>query len=263
MTHLASMLQVADEAQTTNDGGQRVRLQKGDAITYTNLPNQLVALVVYNNGGNNTEVSVTYNVAFPPKKFTLESVEAAGNSLGLVYLVNPAVTDITQISISVPDYKGNEGEVETYCVSLRFPLDGGTNPIQNIPMTNEPSTFSGYSRAYATPQLQWYNMMAQSSEQGTNQGLIGLYFTPEGNIEFWGFGVNPAPVEAYLKDPNRVYYGEDETGVKASNVVISQSTLTSGNRLERPIYGLSQQIVFSPISASDYTNVGQISLTPQ
>lgn len=264
MSHLESTLQVSQEALTmTNSGGQRVTLTKGQAITYTNLPSQLVALVVYNRGGNNTEINVSYNAAYPAKKFTLQSVQAAGNSLGLVYLVNPAVTNITQISASIPDFSGNEGEVDVYCMSLRFPLGGGELPVQNIEMTNSPKTFSGFSRAYATPQLQWYTLMAQSSEEGSKQGLIALYFNPEGNVEFWGFGVNPSATYGYLNNLDNVFYNEDQTGVKASNVIIKQDNLVSANRLSVPIYGLSSQIVFSPISAANYTNVGQISLTPQ
>ncbi len=264
MSHLASMLQVPQEAlATTNSGGQRVNLREGQAITYTNLPNQLVALVVYNNGGNNTEISVSYNASAPPKKFTLESVQSAGNSLGLVYLVNPSVTNITQISLSIPDFKGNEGDIDVYCMSLRFPLGGGEYPIQNMEMSTRPTPFGGYSRAYATPQLQWYSLMVQSSEEGSKQGLIGLYFNASGNIEFWGFGVNTEAVYGYLNSKERVYYDETFTGVSASNVVIDKKNLTSANRLENSIYGMSQQIVFSPISAAKFTDVGQISLTPQ
>lgn len=264
MNQLESKLFVAEEAlKNTNSGGQRVTLKTGEAITYTNLPNQLVALVVYNSGGNNTEIVVTYNNGFPPKSFKLESVQSAGNSLGLVYFVNPSVTKITQISISIPQFKGNEGSIDAYCISLSFPKDGGPLPIGNVELSPSPTKFGGYSRAYATPQLQWYNLRVQSSEEGSNQGLVSLFFNPEGNVELWGLGVNPTAVKAYLEDPDHVFFDQEQTGVSADNVIIKQENFTSGNRLEETFYGLSKQIVFSPISAANYTDVGQISLNPQ
>ena len=129
-----------------------------------------------------------------------------------------------------------------------------------MPMTSNPIKFNGYSRAYATPQLQWYSLMVQSSNEPSGEGLIGLYFDPSGNIEFWGFRVNTIPVFKFLTNKQRVYY-DDTTGVKENRVIIREENLVTGNRIAKSLYGLSSQIIFSPISSANNTNVGEISLT--
>lgn len=233
-----------DQRQMVTDGS-RVSIGKGQAVTFSSLPNQPIAIVVYNNTGNTTPFNVVYN-NLAPKQLTVESVQGQGFSLGVAYLINPANTGANEISVSVPNTAQEKASLDVYAVSLFFPLSGIQN--QEIPLNGEHVDFNGYSRAYATPPLAWYQLSVQSQETG----LVGFKFLTD-TVEV--LAVNVAPqFENALK--SKVYFNED-TGISSKDVSF---TLESGNSINQNIYGISSQIVYSPVSSANTTHNGMISI---
>ncbi|MFE4109861.1 hypothetical protein [Kosakonia sp. YIM B13611] len=231
--------------QSSISDGSRTTLGKGQAVTYTNLPNQPVAIVVYNNTGNTTPFNVAYNNQ-KPQNYSVQSVQGQGFSLGLAYLIDPSVTKAFEITVSVPDQAQQNSSVDVYAVSLFLPLSG-INNIQ-IPTNGNAVSFSGYSRAYATPDLAWYDLNINS----TSTGLVGLFFE-DSTITVVGINM-PKESSAALK---KVVINTSGSGVPDSNIAI---VVESGNLYQNSIFGTSSQIVYSPVSPVNTVSDGSISL---
>jgi len=227
----------------TISDGSRTTLEKGDAVTFNHLPNQPVAIVVYNNTGNTTPFNVVYNNQVPAS-YNVDSVQAQGFSLGLAYLINPANTNANEITVSVPDNAQQNASLDVYAVSLFLPLSGIQN--QEIPLNGKPVSFNGFSRAYATPPLAWYQQTINSNSTGS----IGLYFT---NDTIQVIGVNlPKQADTALKN---VVINTPDSGMSSDKVTFS---LASGNAFISNFYGTSSQIVYSPVSSANTTSNGSI-----
>lgn len=238
-------LNIGSNQPTDVTDGSRQTLGKGQAITFTDLPNQPISIVTYNNTGNTTPFNVAYNNQ-APQAFTVESVQAQGFSLGLAYLINPAVTGANEITVSVPNTAQSDASIDVYAVSLFLPLHGIQN--QEIPLNGEHVSFNGYSRAYATPPLAWYDLTIQSTETG----LVGLYFTGD-KVEVVAVNV-PSEIQPALQQ--KVFFSP-ETGIASSDVSFS---LKTGNTFSNTFYGTSSQLVYSPVSSANTTNNGQIAI---
>ncbi len=238
-------LNIAPNVATVITDGSRQTLGKGQAVTFTDLPNQPIGIVTYNNTGNTTPFNVAYNNQIP-KPFQVESVQGQGFSLGLAYLINPSVTGANEITVSVPNTAQSDASLDVYAVSLFLPLSGIQN--QEIPLNGEHVTFDGYSRAYATPPLAWYELTIQSTETG----LVGLYFNGS-NVDVIAVNV-PTQIQPLLKD--KVYFSP-ETGIAATDVHFD---LVTGNSYTSSFYGVSSQLVYSPVSSANTTQSGQIAI---
>ena len=236
-------LNVVRGIKKTISDGSRETLTKGDAVTFNHLPNQPVAIVVYNNTGNTTSFNIAYNNKVPAS-YSVDSVQGQGFSLGLAYLINPAITQSNEITVSVPDSAQQDASLDVYAVSLFFPLGGINN--QEIPLNGTPVNFSGYSRAYATPPLAWYQITINSNSTGS----IGLCF----NLDMvYVIGVNVySEIKPAIKD--KVVLDAD-SGFNESNVKYS---LRAGNQFVYQFYGTSTQIVYSPVSSKNTTSDGSI-----
>ena len=126
MYNTSNVLRVAEGSEKAISGGLRQTLKRGDAVTFTDLPMQPVAIVLYNNTGNTTTAIVSYaNEA--PQSMTLDSVQAQGFSLGSAYFINPANTQATEIRISVPEDAQEDASIDVYAVSLFLPLGSVQN----------------------------------------------------------------------------------------------------------------------------------------
>lgn len=226
--------------------GERQRLGKGDSVTYNDLPNQPIALTAFNNTGTTTKYIVQYNNE-PPKSFTIDSVQSQGFSLGSAVLLNPAVTGSREISVSVPNDVPEKASIDVYLVSLYLP----TESIQNyeIPLNGSSVQFNGYSRAYATPPLAWYNLQIQSQQTG----LIGFIFN-QNTIDIVGVNVNDQIIPVIK---GKVYCDSKKTGIALAD---SNYIFRSGNTYQEDIYGTSTQIVYSPVSSANTTKNGTISI---
>ena len=122
--------------------GEKITIKPGNVINYTNLPNQPIALIAYNNSGNNTEVIVNYiNI----RSMHLESVSEFGLSLGEVFLLNPEVTKKNEITISIPRTEPNNSSVDVYCVSLLFPIK--RKGINSFEIKDKLKYLKNYSRS--------------------------------------------------------------------------------------------------------------------
>lgn len=236
-------LNAAAGIKKTISDGSRTTLGKGDAVTFDHLPNQPVAIVVYNNTGNTTPFNVVYNNQVPTS-YNVASVQAQGFSLGLAYLINPANTNANEITVSVPDIAQQGASVDVYAVSLFLPLSAIQN--QEIPLNGTPVNFNGYSRAYATPPLAWYQQTINSNSTGS----IGLYFTND-TIQVIGVNV-PTQAEPAVKN---VVINTANSGISSDKVTYS---LNSGNAYISTFYGTSTQVVYSPVSSANTTSNGSI-----
>ncbi|WP_049854746.1 hypothetical protein [Dickeya fangzhongdai] len=227
------------------DDGSRTTLGTGDAVTFTNLPNQPVAIVAYNNTGNTTSFNVVYNNQ-APTSYQIDSVQSQGFSLGLAYLINPGVTHASEITVSVPKTEQQGSSIDVYAVSLYFPL--GKIQNQEIPLDGRAVHFNGYSRSYATPPLAWYALTVQSG----NTGQVGLYFS--GNrIDV--IAVNtPNEIKEVLRTKVIATSG---SGIASADFDI---LVNPGNSYAKNFYGVSSQLVYSPISAANTTQDGSISI---
>ncbi len=243
MTFLTLNAMNASSSKTV-DNGSRQTLSKGNAITFTDLPNQPIVLVAYNNTGNTTDYVVSYNNQ-APKHSTIDSVQGQGFSLGNAFLLNPAVTGSREISVSVPNTAQSEASIDVYLVSLFLPTAGISNV--EIPLNGERESFNGNSRAYATPPLAWYTLNIQSNETG----LIGFKFNTD---EIETIGVN-IPNELIPMLKNKIYGDKEKTGMAPSDPVT-----VSGNSFNKDFYGTSTQIVYAPVSAANTTSNGSISI---
>ncbi|HAU5637502.1 hypothetical protein [Citrobacter amalonaticus] len=225
--------------------GRRVTLRKGQAITFADLPNQPVAIVVYNNTGDKTEFNVVYNNQCP-ETFNVDSVQAQGFSLGLAYLINPAKTHANEISVSVPNFAAANASVDVYAVSLYLPRRDIQN--QEIPLNGKEIQFSGYSRAYATPPLAWYQQTIKSNMTGS----IGLQFY---NDTISVIGVNvPKEIEPVIKSK---IINSAGSGLSTEQLLIK---CESGNVFVNNFYGTSSQIVYSPVSSARTTSNGSLAI---
>ncbi|CNH52216.1 Uncharacterised protein [Yersinia aldovae] len=231
--------------QTNISDGSRTTLGKGNAVTFTNLPNQPVAIVVYNNTGNTTPFNVAY-ANQKPQNYSVQSVQGQGFSLGLAYIIDPSVTKAFEITVSVPDQAQQNSSVDVYAVSLYLPLSGINNVA--IPTNGSSVTFSGYSRAYATPGLAWYDLNINS----THTGQVGLLFDGS-TIEVIGVNM-PSTASAALKS---VIINTTGSGVPDGNISV---TVESGGVYANTIFGTSSQIVYSPVSPTNTASDGSISL---
>lgn len=234
-----------ERRQTVSDGS-RTKIGKGEALTFNSLPNQPVAIVTYNNTGNTTPFNVVYNNQ-APKQFEVASVQGQGFSLGLSYLINPANTGANEISVSVPNTAQDDASLDVYAVSLFLPLSGIQN--QEIPLNGKQVRFNGYSRAYATPPLAWYQLSLQSQETG----LVGFKFIGD-SVEVMSVNV-AKEAEPALK--SKVYFDKQGTGISPENVSFTTKT---GNSINENFYGISSQIVYSPVSSANTTNNGTIAI---
>lgn len=236
-------LNVVRGIKETISDGSRVTLTMGDAVTFDHLPNQPVAIVVYNNTGNTTPFNVSYSNN-PPTSYSVDSVQGQGFSLGLAYIINPVNTQSNEITVSVPDQAQPDSSLDVYAVSLFFPLSDINN--QEIPLDGTPVNFSGYSRAYATPPLAWYQQTINSNSTGS----IGLYFTGD-TVKVIGVNVN-ADIKDVIKSKVIV---SSSNGINPENVTFS---FNPGNQYIYSFYGTSSQIVYSPVSSENTTSDGSI-----
>lgn len=226
--------------------GEKISIKTGDSITYTNLPNQPIALLIYNNSGNNTEVIITY---LSIRSTSLESVSQRGLSLGEVFLFNPSTTKTNEITVSIPRTEFKDSSVDIYCASLLLP----TNLIglTNFEMNRTAKYFKGFSRAYATPQLAWQNF---SVEMGFF-GFIGLLFE-EDRVKVIGINVNTSEkVINHIK--SKIYYNLKETGFNPEHITFY---FTPATRYSKMFYGISKQMVFVSMSSAQTTKHCSISL---
>lgn len=224
--------------------GERQTLGKGDMVNFTDLPNQPIALVAYNNTGNTTPYVVSYNNQ-APKSFNIDSVQGQGFSLGNAFFLNPAKTGSREISVSVPNTAQGKASIDVYLVSLFLP----TAAIDNIeiPLNGNQMPFDGYSRAYATPPLAWYNLNITSTETG----LVGFLFNTD-SIDTIAVNI-ASELKPQLK--LKIYGDEEKTGLAPTD-----PETESGSSFSKDIYGTSTQYVYSPVSSAKTTKNGMISI---
>ncbi len=233
----------ATSRKTVTDGSRQT-LGKGDSVLFTDLPNQPIVLVAYNNTGNTTKYVVSYNNQ-APKSFEIDSVQAQGFSLGNAFFLDPSKTGAREISVSLPNTDQSKASIDVYLVSLYLPTSGIQN--QEIPLTGKEIVFNGYSRAYATPPLAWYTLNISSTETG----LVGFVFN-QGTIET--IAVNtPLALKPVLE--GKMYGNAEKTGF-APNAPICKP----GSSYTEDFYGTSTQIVYSPVSSAKTTKNGRISI---
>ena len=239
-------LEALNASQTkTIRTGERQTLGKGDMVSFTDLPNQPIALVAYNNTGNTTPYVVSYNNQ-APKSFNIDSVQGQGFSLGNAFFLNPAKTGSREISVSVPNTAQGEASVDVYLVSLFLPTAGIDN--KEIPLNGTQIYFNGYSRAYATPPLAWYNLNITSTEE---TGLVGFLFNTD-SIDTIAVNI-ASELLPVLK--SKIYGNEEKTGFAPTDPEVE-----SGSSFSKDIYGTSTQYVYSPVSSAKTTKNGMISI---
>lgn len=230
--------------QSTIHDGSRQTLGKGEMVRFTDLPNQPIALVAYNNN-DATKYVVSYNNE-APLSFNIDSVQTQGYSLGNAFLFNPGVTGAQEISVSVPETAQSDASIDVYLVSTYLPTSG-INNIE-IPLDGTEKFFSGYSRAYATPPLAWYRLNIKSEKTG----LVGFIFK---NDEIKPVAVNVASSEIEKSLKSKIYADLKRTGIEKPDVICE-----NGNYYTDDFYGTSSQIVYSPVSSAKTTNNGKISI---
>lgn len=235
------------QASTVINNGGKQTLNTGDSVRFTDLPNQLVAIAVYNNNGNNGVFRIAYDGQRPVSR-TMASVEPGVGGFGYIYFIDPSQTQSYDVSISVPTGAGEaEVSLDVYLISLMFPTDTSGVSNQPIALDGSPTRFKGYSRSYCTPQLAWYNVVVHA-DQG--QGFMGLLFTGQNDVEVWG--VNMPNGEAFYKN-----YVENGPGATSLTPTFH---ISSGASESNTIYGMAQQVVFAPISTAVNTQLGTISI---
>lgn len=229
-----SALNVVYDAPKVIKTGEKTTIKTGDVINYINLPNQPIALIIYNNTGGNTQVSIRY------KKVThirLASVSDRDSGLGQVFLLNPSVTQKNDITISIPHTESADSLVDVYCVSALYPTN--TEGINSFEINDEVNYFQNYSKAYATPQFAWYTLSIQMGFYG----FIGLLFEKE-QVSLIGININTSKeVIDYIK---RKIFFSDDTGIYTKNITFD---FLDATRYDKTFYGDSSQIVFASISS--------------
>lgn len=116
-----------------------------------------------------------------------------------------------------------------------------------IPLNSKQMSFNGYSRAYATPPLAWYNLNITSTETG----LVGFLFNTD---SIGTIAVNiSSKVQPALK--SKIYGNEEKTGLAPN-----KPKTVSRNSFSEQFYGMSTQYVYSPVSSAETTKNGMISI---
>lgn len=234
------------DAENIIKQGKKVTIGPGNTVNYINLPNQPVAVVVYNNTGNNTHIIFDY---ISRKDVYLDSVSSKGYSIGDVYLLNPRIKQNYNITVSIPHTEPRDSSVDIYCVSLLFPLN--CKGINNFKIKEDPTNFYRYSRAYATPQPTWYSLSLQME----SYGFLGLLFKDQ-NIEIIGLNINTSEkVCHHIKE--KIYYDFENTGICDKDISFRLLTAT---RCGDYFYGTSSQLVIASISSAKTTRHFSISL---
>jgi|GEM_PF-2794571 len=234
-----------------NDGG-RFTLDSTNpdkaAVRYTNLPNQLIAILVHNNNGNNGRFRIAYD-GYQPISRKLPSVDGGGAGFGYIYLIDPSKANSYDISIGVPVGTGNAPiSLDVQLVSLMFPLNTSGVQNQEIPLNGADCAFNGYSRSYCTPQPTWYNATVMS-EGGL--GLMGIMINGQNSVEIYGTNIS--------YDYQDYYKSYIEKGIGAENIALNYH-MESGRTVSHEFFGMAEQLVFAPVSMEDSTHLGCISV---
>lgn len=227
-----------------SDGG-RYTLHKGDVVQYVGLPKHPLAVVVYNNTGIDVLFRVAYNDE-PPEAFLAYTLENSGYSLGHAYLIDPSVTQTYDITIGVSDFNSAGASLEVFIACAGLPMD---KLVQEHQLSDEglPFVFDGYSKSYCTPTLAWYNLKIETAEEG----LVGFVFHGKQIVIN---GLNAMTNQQNIK--NLVTIG---AGLNPEQVLFDT---VKGTKWELELYGALLQLAYIPATASDYRQLGRISLTP-
>lgn len=226
--------------------GGRCTLHKGEAVRYANLPDYPVAVVVYNSTRTNLRFRIAYNKE-RPKAYVAENLETSGYSLGHAYLINPGVTKTYDITIAVSGFNPDGASLEVYIAGAGLPMEAGIRE-HDLSLEGEPFIFDGYSRVYCTPMFSWYNLKVETAEEG----LTGFVFQDDRVM------VNSLNVASEqkknIKDLITIGAGIDPKNVSYGTV--------EGTKWEKELYGSVLQVAYDPVTTSDDTGLGRISITP-
>lgn len=231
----------------TIDKGQRHTLKKGDVVKYTNLPEQPIAIVVYNNTGNTTTFLIAHQSG-KSESFTIASVHNKSYSMGHVCLINPAVTKSHEVSVSISGFAQNDASIDVYLVSLLLPTDKKTLKNIQVKTNRKPVAFKAHSKVSFTPDFGLCDMLLDT----TKFGLAGLFFQGDAVVVI---GLNlPESMAKHLQDVVRL-----GPGMEAAKVSFRTS---QGTKWSYEIYGFEQPMVYVPISASKSVS-GRLSVWPE
>lgn len=148
-------------AQINWNGGQRITLKAGDTATCTTLrPGQIYGIFIYNSAlsDNTAEVNVVWSNSQPPVKITVPGTTA---NAGLASMGFVSGSDTQTISISLSSNSGI-AQIEAWLGSTSMPTNTSGLSNNQLQANGEPYPFSKYTRYYAVPPSQWFNLTIES-----------------------------------------------------------------------------------------------------
>jgi len=232
--------QTLKTTQTIHDGG-KYTLKPGNVVRYTSLPNQPMAVIIYNNTGNSPTVRCHYNSE--TTDIPLAPVQGKGYSSGYCYLFNPREAHSKEITISLDVNSQENVQVDIYLASLYFPINDITK--HQILSNGTPVALEGYSKVYFISTLAQHEMIIKTNAQS----FLGLIFY---NDEINVLGVRMSP-DIDLNNYISIGPGMSVEKVKVHHPVIS-------DEFYYHFFGLQFRVAFVPITAPILGVVGTVTL---
>ena len=226
------------------DTGIRCTLGSGEGVKYTDIPIQLVAVIVCNNTQENQMVH--FNYAGQTISKLVASPTKQGFSMGYCYLINPSQTEYYDMTIFLSDFAPKDATVDVYLVSLMLPVADNAAQYQGIGLDGSPVNFNGYSRFYGDSTLSFNEYVLQVDS--TDKGLVTLLF--EGDMVHV-LGVN-MPVGAELNSFITLGPGTNNNDFDIK--------CTTNSSLNYSFYGMDNRIAFNTTAPTNATNIGTVKL---
>lgn len=224
----------------TISDGSKCTIKCGESVKFTDLPPELIAVVVCNNTQNSETVHFAYAHHSISKKM---ASPADGISMGCCYIINPSVTKSYEVAVSLSSGAQADATADVYLVSGYLPMG---RAIQNhmVPLNDTPVNFNAYSRLFFTPSSNWYALQLDSSEKG----LVTLFFLDK------TVNIFPLNMPFGLDVRSFILLGPD---VNSTNIHIHNPM---DGIFSHEFYGVGSQIVLNPMISSNATNVGSLKI---
>lgn len=251
MSLLEQILEVEEsKIRIESEGGLQV-INTGEAVKFTQLLNQPMALILFNNNSNNPVVTINYDNQKPRRK-TLSAVDRTEASVGFAYVFDPSVSGNREISVSLNPNQ-SAASISAFIVSQGMPhLSRLRKPrfqVVHLQDDGERVSLNGYSRAFSTPPFAWFDLNIEAE----SKGLIGFLFEDR--------NVTDEPVTCLgINMPDRVRLESFvEIDRSLGKIVFDK---TSNTNYEYTFFGQNAQFIFCPVHHLTEQSSCSISLAP-
>lgn len=229
-----------------NANGNRCTLKRGDSVRYTDLPNQPVAVIVYDNTDNPTKFRVAYNNQ-GSQLFT--TTQLGGLNIGAIYLIDPSKTSSYEVFISIPISEEQNVSLDVYLISAYFPVNEPGIQEVNLNEEKKPMQLNGYAKVHYHAWTEHNEMTIKAAD--AERPLIGVLIQGD-ETTIVGLNVSKEQ-EKTLKELVKTGSEIEEGNLKF---------LTTEKNLEKRDYtAVLSQMIYSPVASASSKSIGDISFS--